>query len=132
MRSWTGWTGGRPGVARTRSRPRSHPCRPASRVDWVQIAALYSELTDLTGSPVVRLNSAVAVAEVDGPAAALALVDGLDLAGYQYWHSTRAELLRRLGRTEEASAAYAGALKLARTEPERRFLEKRIAELSPS
>ena len=76
----------------------------------------------------VRLNGAVAVAEADGPAAALALVDALDLPGYQYWHSTRAELLRRLGRAAEARAAYREALDLARTVPERRFLERRIAE----
>jgi RNA polymerase sigma-70 factor (ECF subfamily) len=100
----------------------------AERLDWPQIAALYGELADRTGSAVVRLNRAVAIAEADGPAAALALVDGLDLPGYQYWHSTRAELLRRLGRAEEAKAAYRQALALARTVPERRFLERRIAE----
>ena len=98
------------------------------RLDWPQIAALYAELADRTGSDVVRLNRAVAVAEADGPAAALAIVDGLDLPGYQYWHSTRAELLRRLGRADEARAAYREALALARTVPERRFLERRIAE----
>ena len=76
----------------------------------------------------VRLNRAVAVAEADGPAVALAIVDGLDLPGYQYWHSTRAELLRRLDRSDEARAAYRQALALARTVPERRFLERRIAE----
>jgi len=97
-------------------------------LDWPQIAALYAELADRTGSAVVRLNGAVAVAEADGPAAALALVDALDLPGYQYWHSTRAELLRRLGRAAEARAAYREALDLARTVPERRFLERRIAE----
>ena len=97
-------------------------------LDWPQIAALYGELADRTGSAVVRLNRAVAIAEADGPAAALALVDGLDLPGYQYWHSTRAELLRRLGRTDEARAAYREALARARTVPERRFLERRIAE----
>ena len=96
--------------------------------DWPQIAALYGELADLTGSAVVRLNRAVAIAETEGPAAALAIVDGLDLPGYQYWHSTRAELLRRLGRAAEARAAYREALALARTVPERRFLERRIAE----
>ena len=100
----------------------------AERLDWLQIAALYGELADRTGSAVVRLNRAVAIAEADGPAAALALVDGLDLPGYQYWHSTRAELLRRLGRADEARAAYRQALALARTVPERRFLERRIAE----
>ena len=97
-------------------------------LDWPQIAALYGELADRTGSAVVRLNRAVAIAEADGPAAALAIVDGLDLPGYQYWHSTRAELLRRLGSTAEARAAYREALALARTVPERRFLERRIAE----
>jgi RNA polymerase sigma-70 factor, ECF subfamily len=97
-------------------------------LDWPQIAALYGELADQTGSDVVRLNRAVAIAEAGDPAAALAIVDGLDLPGYQYWHSTRAELLRRLGRTAEARAAYHEALALARTVPERRFLERRIAE----
>jgi RNA polymerase sigma-70 factor (ECF subfamily) len=99
------------------------------QLDWPQIAALYGELADRTGSDVVRLNRAVAIAEADGPAAALAIVDGLDLPGYQYWHSTRAELLRRLGRADEARAAYREALALARTVPERRFLERRIAEI---
>jgi RNA polymerase sigma factor (sigma-70 family) len=97
-------------------------------LDWPQIAALYGELADRTGSAVVRLNRAVAIAEADDPAAALAIVDGLDLRGYQYWHSTRAELLRRLGRADEARVAYREALALARTVPERRFLERRIAE----
>jgi RNA polymerase sigma-70 factor (ECF subfamily) len=97
-------------------------------LDWPQVAALYGELADRTGSDVVRLNRAVAIAEAGDPVAALAIVDGLDLPGYQYWHSTRAELLRRLGRTAEARAAYREALELARTVPERRFLERRIAE----
>jgi RNA polymerase sigma-70 factor (ECF subfamily) len=100
--------------------------------DWLQIAALYTELADLTGSPVMTLNRAVAIAEADGAAVALALVDGLDLPDYQYWHSTRAELLRRLGRDADAVAAYREALDRAQTGPERRYLEKRIAELSPS
>jgi RNA polymerase sigma-70 factor (ECF subfamily) len=100
----------------------------ADPVDWRQVAALYVELAELTGSPVVRLNGAVAIAEADGPAAALVIVDRLDLAGYPYWHSTRAELLRRLGRRDEARAAYRDALALAGTEPERRFLRRRIAE----
>jgi RNA polymerase sigma-70 factor (ECF subfamily) len=99
-----------------------------SPVDWPRVAELYGELAELTGSPVVRLNGAVAVAESEGPAAALAIVDGLDLAGYPYWHSTRAELLRRLGQPEAARAAYSAALELAGTEPERRFLRKRMAE----
>ena len=98
------------------------------QLDWPQISVLYGTLAELTGSPVVRLNRAVAVAEADGPAAALAIVDQIDLPDYQYWHSTRAELLRRLGRRDEARAAYQRALDLARTAPERRFLERRIAE----
>jgi RNA polymerase sigma-70 factor, ECF subfamily len=98
------------------------------QLDWPQISVLYGTLAELTGSPVVRLNRAVAVAEADGPAAALAIVDQLDLPDYQYWYSTRAELLRRLGRRDEARAAYQRALDLARTTPERRFLERRIAE----
>ena len=98
------------------------------QLDWPQISVLYGQLAELTGSPVIRLNRAVAVAEADGPAAALAIVDQLDLPDYQYWHSTRAELLRRLGRREEARAEFQRALDLARTGPERRFLERRIAE----
>ena len=97
-------------------------------LDWPQVAALYGELADRTGSDVVRLNRAVAIAEAGDPVAALAVVDALDLPGYQYWHSTRAELLRRLGRTAEARSAYREALALARTVPDRRFLERRIAE----
>jgi RNA polymerase sigma-70 factor (ECF subfamily) len=100
--------------------------------DWLQIAALYTELADLTGSPIMSLNRAVAVAEADGPAVALAVVDGLDLGDYQYWHSTRADLLRRLGRDAEAAAAYREALARAQSGPERRFLERQLASLSPS
>ena len=98
--------------------------------DWPQIAALYGELARLTGSAVVELNRAIAVAEADGAAPALALVDRLDLDGYQYFHSTRADLLRRLGRAAEARTEYERALELARTEPERRFLQRRVAEVS--
>ena len=98
------------------------------QLDWTQIAVLYGTLPERTGSPVVRLNRAVAVAEADGPAAALAIVDQVDLPDYQYWHSTRAELLRRLGRRAEARAEYQRSLDLARTAPERRFLQRRIAE----
>ncbi|MGH3011675.1 MAG: RNA polymerase sigma factor [Gaiellaceae bacterium] len=97
-------------------------------LDWPEIAALYGELVRLTGSPVVELNRAIAVAEFDGAEAGLALVDRLDLDGYQYLHSTRADLLRRLGRADEARAEYERALELAHTEPERRFLERRLAE----
>jgi len=101
----------------------------AERLDWPQIAALYGELARLTGSPVVELNRAVAVAEAGSPEAALEIVERLELADYQYLHSTRAELLRRLGRTDEARLAYRRALKLTRAEPERRFLKRRLAEL---
>jgi RNA polymerase sigma-70 factor, ECF subfamily len=97
--------------------------------DWSQIAALYGELVRLTGSAVVELNRAIAVAETEGGEAGLALVDRLDLVDYQYFHSTRGDLLRRLGRGDQARAEYERALELAHTEPERRFLQRRIAEL---
>ena len=96
--------------------------------DWQEIAALYAELVRMTGSAVAELNRAIAVAEVDGPEAGLALVDRLDLDGYQYFHSTRADLLRRLDRRDEARTEYERALELAHTEPERRFLEGRLAD----
>jgi RNA polymerase sigma-70 factor, ECF subfamily len=98
--------------------------------DWLQIAALYGELTLLTGSAVVELNRAIAVAYADGIEAGLALIDQLDLDGYQYFHSTRADLLRRVGRTQEARLEYERALELARSEHERRFLRRRVAEVS--
>jgi RNA polymerase sigma-70 factor, ECF subfamily len=98
-------------------------------VDWAEIAALYRELARLTGSPVVELNGAVAIAESEGAAAALARVDALDLDDYLYLHSTRGELLSRLGRTAEARAAYGRALSLAHADHERRFLERRLAAL---
>ncbi len=96
---------------------------------WPQIAERYEQLAAITGSPVVELNRAVAIAESEGPAAGLAATDGLDLDGYHYLHSTRAELLRRLGRDGEARLAYGRALALVRSEPERRFLERRLSEL---
>ena len=99
------------------------------RRDWPEIAGLYGELVRQTGSPVVELNRAIAVAEVDGPETGLALVDRLDLDGYQYFHSTRADLLRRLDRTDEARKEYERALELAHTEPERRFLQRRLADV---
>jgi RNA polymerase sigma-70 factor (ECF subfamily) len=98
-------------------------------VDWPQIASLYGELTRLTGSPVVELNRAAAIAEAGDPEDALALVDGLELGNYHYLQSTRAELLRRLDRTDEAREAYGQALKLVHTDAERRFLERRLAGL---
>ena len=98
--------------------------------DWLRIAALYGQLVQLTGSPVVELNRAIAVAEAAGTEAGLSLVDRLDLDGYQYFHSTRADLLRRLGRTDEARIEYERALELTHTEPEQRFLRRRVAEVS--
>jgi RNA polymerase sigma-70 factor (ECF subfamily) len=97
--------------------------------DWAQIAALYGELARMTGSPVVELNRAAAIAEAGAVEAALDLVDRLDLDQYLYLHSTRAELLRRLERTDEARAAYERALELVHSDAERRFLERRLAEL---
>jgi len=98
--------------------------------DWPQLAGLYGELARTTGSPVVELNRAVAIAEAGQVEAALDLVEGLDLDRYHYLHSTRAECLRRLDRVEEARAAYERALELVHSDPERRFLERRLAELS--
>ena len=97
--------------------------------DWRQIAALYGELSRLTGSPVVELNRAAAIAEGGASEEALRMVDGLDLDGYHYLHSTRAELLRRLGRAEEARVEYGRALELVSADAEKRFLERRLAEL---
>ncbi len=98
--------------------------------DWVAIAALYEELAQVTGSPVVELNRAVAMAHARGWREGLREIDRIDgLVDYHYYHAARADLLRRLNRAEEARAAYERALELARAEPERRFLAGRIAEL---
>jgi RNA polymerase sigma-70 factor (ECF subfamily) len=99
------------------------------RIDWAEVAALYERLFELTRSPVVELNRAVAVAETGDVPQALEIVDALELSDYQYLHSTRGELLRRLGRHGEARAAFERALELTSDEPERRFLTRRIAEL---
>jgi RNA polymerase sigma-70 factor, ECF subfamily len=99
--------------------------------DWPQIAALYGELARLTGSSVVELNRAAAVAEAGDAEAALARVEQLDLEGYHYLHATRAELLRRLDRPDDARAAYERALELVHSDAERRFLERRVSELPP-
>jgi RNA polymerase sigma-70 factor, ECF subfamily len=99
-------------------------------LDWAQVAALTGELARLTGSPVVELNRAVAVAEAEGLEAGLAAMDALErLDAYHYFHAARADVLRRLGRADEARAAYERALELVRAEPERRFLERRLAAL---
>jgi RNA polymerase sigma-70 factor, ECF subfamily len=105
----------------------------ASETDWRQIAALYALLLQRAPSAVVELNHAVAVAMVDGAEQGLLLADAIDargeLRGYHLLHAVRADLLRRLGRTAEATAAYEAALALATLEPERRFLQRRISEL---
>jgi RNA polymerase sigma-70 factor (ECF subfamily) len=104
--------------------------------DWAQIVALYDLLAQAEPSPVVELNRAVAIAMRDGPAAGLELVDQLlargELTEYHLAHSTRADLCRRLKRANDARASYERALELARQEPERRFLERRLAELTSS
>jgi RNA polymerase sigma-70 factor (ECF subfamily) len=110
-----------------------HAAAPTARAtDWPRIARLYRHLADLTGSPVVELNRAVAVAMADGPAAGLALVERLTaggaLAGYYLLPATRADFLRRLGRPAEAAAAYEEAIALAGTGPELRFLTARLTE----
>jgi RNA polymerase sigma-70 factor (ECF subfamily) len=97
--------------------------------DWPELAALYGELARRTGSPVVELNQAVAIAEAGQVQAALDLVDHLELDRYHYLYATRAELLRRLDRTEEARAAYGRALELVHADAERRFLEQELAKL---
>jgi RNA polymerase sigma-70 factor, ECF subfamily len=98
--------------------------------DWAQIAALYGELTRLTGSPVVELNRAIAVAETEGPEAGLRLVGQLGLDDFPYLHSTRAEFLRRLGRTSDARDAYRRARELTDDGAQRRFLDRRLTELA--
>jgi RNA polymerase sigma-70 factor (ECF subfamily) len=106
----------------------------AASTDWAQIVRLYDVLLRADPSPVIELNRAVAVAMRDGPSAGLTLVDGIlargDLADYHLLHSARADLCRRLGRNEDARASYRQALDFVRLEPERRFLERRLAELS--
>jgi RNA polymerase sigma-70 factor (ECF subfamily) len=105
----------------------------AAATDWAQIVALYDVMLRIGPSPVVELNRAVAVAMRDGPAAGVQLIDEIfrkgDLAEYHLAHAARADLCRRLGKNQEARASYERALSLARQEPERRFLERRLAEL---
>jgi len=110
-----------------------HAAAATDSTDWARVAAHYDVLLALNPSPVVELNRAVAVAMRDGPAAGLALVDGIlgrgDLTDYHLAHAARADFLRRLNRTDEARSAYERALALARQEPERRFLLKRLNQL---
>jgi RNA polymerase sigma-70 factor (ECF subfamily) len=107
--------------------------RDGAATDWAEIVGLYDVLSRLDRSPVIELNRAVAVAMRDGPAAGVDLIDGIlkrgELSGYRPAHAARAELCRRLGRTADARASYERALALARQEPERRFLERRLAGL---
>jgi RNA polymerase sigma-70 factor, ECF subfamily len=98
--------------------------------DWNEIAALYGELARLTGSQVADLNRAAALAEAGDPEAGLAVLERLDLDRYHYLHAVRAELLRRLDRSDEARAAYERALELVHSDAERRFLERRLVELA--
>jgi RNA polymerase sigma-70 factor, ECF subfamily len=97
--------------------------------DWSQVVALYDQLTRLDPSPIVELNRAVAIAELDGPDVALALVDRLPLTGYHAWHATRADLLRRLGRSAEATEAYNAAIAATQNSAERSYLSRKRGEL---
>jgi RNA polymerase sigma-70 factor, ECF subfamily len=101
----------------------------ASDTDWSQVVALYDQLTRLDPSPIVALNRAVAVAELDGPELALALVDRLPLTGYHAWHAARADLLRRLGRSAEAKDAYGAAMAVTQNSAERAYLSRKRGEL---
>ncbi len=101
----------------------------AADTDWSQVVALYDQLTRLDRSPIVALNRAVAVAELDGPEVALAQVDRLPLTDYHAWHATRADLLRRLGRSTEAKGAYDAAIAATDNSAERAYLGRRRAEL---
>jgi RNA polymerase sigma-70 factor, ECF subfamily len=101
----------------------------APDTDWSQVVALYDQLTRLDPSPIVALNRAVAVAELDGPEVALALVDRLPLTGYHPWHATRADLLRRLGRGIEAKKAYDAAIAATQNSAERAYLNRKRGEL---
>ena len=103
--------------------------RDARDTDWAQVAALYDHLVRVDPSPIVRLNRAVAIAELDGPQVALAEVDGLPLEGYHAYHATRAELLRRMGRGGEARAAYDRAIELAGNSAETAYLKRRRDQL---
>jgi RNA polymerase sigma-70 factor (ECF subfamily) len=111
-----------------------HAGSPAAEAtDWQQIVGLYDLLLQVEPSPVIELNRAVAIAMRDGPSAGLRIIDSIlargDLADYHLAHSARADMFRRLGRTEESRAAYTRALALVRQDPERRFLERRLQEL---
>lgn len=101
----------------------------AQDTDWVQILRLYDQLSGVAPGPVVSLHRAVAVAQVDGPAAALAVIEDLQLERYHLFRAIRADLLRRLGRHTEAAAEYEAALERTDNAAERRFIERRLAEI---
>jgi len=105
----------------------------ADATDWDEIAGLYDVLLNIEPTPVVELNRAVAIAMRDGPAAGLALIEAIlargDLKDYHLAHAARADMCRQMGKTSQARAAYKRAIALARQGPERRFLERRLAEL---
>jgi RNA polymerase sigma-70 factor (ECF subfamily) len=101
----------------------------AAETDWPQVIALYDQLLELRPDPIARLNRAVAVAELAGPAVALRLVDGLELDRYHLFHAIRADLLRRLGRNEEAAVAYEKAIERTENDVERAYLASRRADL---
>jgi RNA polymerase sigma-70 factor (ECF subfamily) len=100
--------------------------------DWSQIAQLYDQLYAVAPTPIVALNRAIAIAELDGPEVALGIVDRLELDGYHAWHATRADLLRRLGRSAEARAAYDAAIAATANPAERAYLSRRRDQLSTS
>ena len=102
----------------------------AAATDWGQIRQLYDQLLALNPTPVVALNRAVAVAETDGPEAALALVEALELDGFHLFHAIRADLLNRLGRKEDAATAYAAAIERSRNTAERALLERKLSALT--
>ena len=106
--------------------------RDVRDTDWTQVVALYDQLAGIDPSPIVALNRAVALAELDGPEVALAVVDKLDLDGYHAYHAARADLLRRLGRSAAARAAYEKAIELAGNTAEVAYLTRRRDQLGPN
>ncbi len=108
----------------------------AEQTNWTKIAALYGRLAEINPSPVVELNRSVAVAMAEGPAKGLELIDRVEVSdaldGYRWFHSSRADLLRRLGRYDEAADAYRRALALSENASERGFLHRRLAEVEPT
>jgi RNA polymerase sigma-70 factor (ECF subfamily) len=125
---------GRPGVYQLQAAINAvhSDAATAADTDWGQIVALYDQLLTIAPTPVVALNRAVALAEVEGPQVALEAIDGLDFDAYHPYHATRADLLRRLGRSDEAAAAYATAAGLTTNATERDFLDRRRSSITTS